>query len=68
VKIPLFIATQEAFLDVWKDQKFLKKLSYIGSWQNYWADSEYVNMKRLLAIKNNPEMSTFVEQCISKQT
>ena len=62
------IATQEAFSDVWKDQKFLKKLSYIGSWQNYWADSEYVNMKRLLTIKNNPEMSAFFEQCISKQT
>ena len=50
------IATQEAFLDVWKDKNFLKKLSYIGSCCNYWADDEYIHRKGIFTIKNNPEM------------
>ena len=50
------IATQEAFLDVWKDKNFLKKLSYIGSCCNYWADDKYIHRKEIFTIKNNPEM------------
>ena len=61
------IATQEAFLDVWKDQKFLKKLSYIGSWQNYWADDKNIDMIGIFTIKNNPEMLDFFNKSQSKQ-
>ena len=60
------IATQEAFLDVWKDQIFLKKLSYIGSWQNYWTNDENIDMKRIFTIKNNPEMKNMFNTWKSK--
>lgn len=62
------IATQEAFLDVWKDKNFLKKLSYIGSCNNYWEDHRNISIKQMLTIKNNPELIDFLNQSLSKQS
>ena len=61
------IASQEAFSDVWKDENFLKKLSYIGSCNNYWADDKAISIKAMLSVKDNPEMIDFFKQVQSKQ-